>query len=135
MAHRKFLEKQIVEVKLLTLFTWFELGKRERRLQLEFHAAASVWRMTVTACAQHSLAGRCRHVELQCALVAAKAHKRDNDASNITLTPTHSQFVYMYVQAEECVLLDDVFMAAKERELNKKLLSAAKKALDGVSQA
>jgi hypothetical protein len=39
------------------------------------------------------------------------------------------------MQAEERALLDDVFMAPKERALNRRLLSAARKALDGFDQA
>jgi hypothetical protein len=39
------------------------------------------------------------------------------------------------LQAEERALLDDVFMAPKERELNRRLLSAARRALESTSQA
>ena len=39
------------------------------------------------------------------------------------------------LQAEERALLDDVFMAPKEWELNRRLLSAAHCALESTSQA
>jgi len=40
-----------------------------------------------------------------------------------------------WLQAEERALLDDVFMAAKERELNRRLLGAARSALGSVGHA
>lgn len=46
---------------------------------------------------------------------------------------THSVSGTAAPQAEERSLLDDVFMAPKERELNRRLLSTARKALDSVS--
>lgn len=46
-----------------------------------------------------------------------------------------SNAVVCVSQAEERALLDDVFMAPKERELNRRLLSAARSALDSVSRA
>lgn len=39
------------------------------------------------------------------------------------------------LQAEERALLDDVFMSTKERELNRRLLTAARSALDSVRPA
>lgn len=49
--------------------------------------------------------------------------------------PTPLQTLLFVSQAEERALLDDVFMAPKERELNRRLLSAARSALDSVSRA
>jgi hypothetical protein len=46
----------------------------------------------------------------------------------------HFGVVSIVPQAEERALLDDVFMAPKERELNRRLLTAARSALESVSR-